>query len=343
MNEVFQTLHTETYKEKDTVISDEGTSVLFAKLQPEKWPSLMKSFNISTVPTFLFFSKKRLVRSTSGANAVLLSQNVRWLMERSESDLLDGACEVVSTLSEITLVMKGTADEPRCGFSRQAVEVLRKAGVQFKTFNVLSDEEIRAVLKKRFNWPTFPMLFARGNLIGGIDILRQLADEGKLVQELARDERQDVGDNGGEKEEAKEKSADESKQDGAQKTEDAGSGGASGGNEPREEQGVEGMSSALRERLEGLVKQSEVMLFMKGSPSMPRCGFSRKIVEILNDEMIEFGHFDILEDNEVRQGLKKFSEWLTYPQLYSKGQLIGGLDIVKELVQSGELRKELSQ
>lgn len=336
MNEVFETLHAQTYKKKDGEKSEDGTNVLFATVQPEKWPSLMKRFNISTVPTFLFFSNNRLVRNTCGANAVLLSQNVKWLTEQSESELLDGACEVVSTLGEITLVMKGSADEPKCGFSRQAVDVLRKAGVHFTTFDVLSDEEVRAGLKKRFTWPTFPMLFARGRLVGGIDIVRQLADEGTLVEELGRDERQDVGEKSGQKQEGEAPpSGAESKQDVAPKAQNTGA------NEDGEEQGEQGVSSALRARLEGLVQQRDVMLFMKGSPSTPRCGFSRKIVEILKNEKIEFGHFDILEDNEVRQGLKKLFEWQTYPQLYSKGQLVGGLDIVKELVQMGELKKEV--
>jgi len=70
---------------------------------------------------------------------------------------------------------------------------------------------------------------------------------------------------------------------------------------------------------------------MKGTPDAPRCGFSNQIVEVLKVNDISFSSFDILEDNEVRQGLKEFSEWPTYPQLYIKGELMGGLDIVKEM------------
>lgn len=73
------------------------------------------------------------------------------------------------------------------------------------------------------------------------------------------------------------------------------------------------------------------MLFMKGNPSEPKCGFSRQVVALLNDESIQFGTFDILNDEEVRQGLKQFSNWPTYPQLYVNGALIGGLDILKEM------------
>ena len=83
------------------------------------------------------------------------------------------------------------------------------------------------------------------------------------------------------------------------------------------------------------------MLFMKGTPDEPRCGFSRQAVALLNEEKIQFDTFDILGDEEVRQGLKTFSNWPTYPQLYGDGKLIGGLDIMKELKEEGELASSL--
>ncbi|EEH43836.1 Grx4 family monothiol glutaredoxin [Paracoccidioides brasiliensis Pb18] len=83
-------------------------------------------------------------------------------------------------------------------------------------------------------------------------------------------------------------------------------------------------------RLEELVKAAPVMLFMKGTPSAPRCGFSRQIVGILRENSVKYGFFNILADEEVRQGLKEFADWPTFPQLWVKGELVGGLDIVKE-------------
>ena len=94
---------------------------------------------------------------------------------------------------------------------------------------------------------------------------------------------------------------------------------------------------SLEAYLRQLVNQAPVMLFMKGSPSAPQCDFSNKIVAILRENGIRFSTFNILSDEEVRQGLKEFSKWPTYPQLYVDGKLIGGLDIVKELVEEGEL------
>lgn len=98
---------------------------------------------------------------------------------------------------------------------------------------------------------------------------------------------------------------------------------------------------SLDERLKGLINQSRIMLFMKGLPSAPRCGFSRKMVDILENEGCSYGSFDILTDDEVRQGLKTHSDWPTYPQLYVSGELVGGLDIVKEMQEDGSLKDTL--
>lgn len=94
-------------------------------------------------------------------------------------------------------------------------------------------------------------------------------------------------------------------------------------------------------RLKNLIATAPVMLFMKGSPTEPRCGFSRKIVEVLNTNDIQFSSFDILQDQEVREGLKVYSDWPTYPQLYVRSELIGGLDIVKEMAEGGDLKGQL--
>lgn len=90
---------------------------------------------------------------------------------------------------------------------------------------------------------------------------------------------------------------------------------------------------ALNARLAKLVAAAPVMLFMKGSPLAPQCGFLRQLVAILREHQVRFGFFDILKDDAVRQGLKTFSDWPTFPQLYVKGELQGGLDIVKELLE----------
>ena len=101
------------------------------------------------------------------------------------------------------------------------------------------------------------------------------------------------------------------------------------------------LDDALRTRIKGLVDSAPVFLFMKGSPAMPQCGFSANVVAILDSLGVEYKTFDILTDPAVRQGAKEFSDWPTFPQLYAKGGLVGGNDIVTELHRSGGLRAAL--
>jgi monothiol glutaredoxin len=97
------------------------------------------------------------------------------------------------------------------------------------------------------------------------------------------------------------------------------------------------MESALRDRIESLIQKNRVMLFMKGNKMFPQCGFSAHVVEILQRSGVPFETHNILSDPEVRQGLKEYSNWPTFPQLYIDGKLVGGADIVTELQASGEL------
>lgn len=98
----------------------------------------------------------------------------------------------------------------------------------------------------------------------------------------------------------------------------------------------------LKQRIEKTIKDQRVMLFMKGSPSMPQCGFSATVVGILKQVGVPFGSFNILADQELREGLKQYSNWPTYPQLYFDGKLVGGCDIVREMHASGELAQLLT-
>jgi Grx4 family monothiol glutaredoxin len=100
-------------------------------------------------------------------------------------------------------------------------------------------------------------------------------------------------------------------------------------------------AALVNARVLRLIKTAPVMLFMKGSPGEPKCGFSRQIVALLKEGLVPFASFDILGDEEVRQALKTYSDWPTYPQLYVNGELAGGLDIVKEMVEAGDLKEQL--
>lgn len=90
--------------------------------------------------------------------------------------------------------------------------------------------------------------------------------------------------------------------------------------------------------IENTISDNDVVLFMKGSSAFPQCGFSAVVVQILHDLGIKFADIDVLQDPEIRQGIKDFSDWPTIPQLYVKGEFIGGCDIIREMVESGELQ-----
>lgn len=102
------------------------------------------------------------------------------------------------------------------------------------------------------------------------------------------------------------------------------------------ETSAEESEDALNERLKKLTTAAPIMLFMKGSPSSPQCGFSRQLVAILREHQVRFGFFDILKDDSIRLGLKAFSDWPTFPQLYINGEFQGGLDIIKENIEEDE-------
>jgi len=266
--------------------------VKFGKLLAEDMPEVSMEHKITAVPTFLLLRKGGLVDRVDGANAAELTQKVIKqaskviippIARKSEEDL-DSRLRSLTNMASIVLFMKGNPSEPRCGFSRQMIQLLNEQNVAYKTFDILQDNEVREGLKKFSNWPTYPQLYINGELVGGLDIVKELVASGEFKTMLPK---------------------------------------------------------SLEDRLKGLIKKEDVMLFMKGNPQQPRCGFSKQIVEILNGTKVKYGTFDILEDEEVRQGLKEFSNWPTYPQLYVKGELIGGVDIVKELHQTGELIQAL--
>eukprot|EP00979_Chaetoceros_neogracilis_P008793 scaffold1972_cov265-Chaetoceros_neogracile.AAC.7 len=243
----------------------------FYRVEAEVQTDLSSKYNVTVVPSFVMLN---------GENVL---------------DTIEGADDVAKLTQAVILFMKGSTSAPRCGFSRQAVDMLTEAKISFCTFDILSDDDVRQGLKKFSDWPTFPQLYVNGELAGGLDIMKEMNAEGDLAEQL----------------------------DLPQATEES----------------AETTVKTLDDRLRELLNRSKVILFMKGLPSQPKCGFSRQICNILNEQGISFDAFDILSDEEVRQGLKKYSDWPTYPQLYIDGDLVGGLDIVKEMVDGDELRE----
>jgi Grx4 family monothiol glutaredoxin len=215
----------------------------------------------------------------------------------------------------IMVFMKGIPSEPKCGFSRQVVGILEdELHLPYGSVNILADEELRAALKTYSDWPTFPQIYVGGEFVGGLDILKEQVASGEF-QALVAPHVPDA------------KSTDE---------------GHAEDEELHEDPATAPVAADLPARLHALTHAAHVLLFMKGNRHTPQCGFSRQIITLLEEmrgqvPALRYKTFDILTNEEVRQGLKAYSAWPTYPQLYIRGELAGGLDIVKEMVENGEL------
>jgi len=103
------------------------------------------------------------------------------------------------------------------------------------------------------------------------------------------------------------------------------------------------MDHAVQQRISQNVTDHPVVLFMKGTPVFPQCGFSAAVVQILSHLGVKFKGIDVLADPEIRQGIKEFSNWPTIPQLYVKGEFVGGCDIIREMFETGELQQLFEQ
>lgn len=103
------------------------------------------------------------------------------------------------------------------------------------------------------------------------------------------------------------------------------------------------MDSTVKDRIQQDITENDVVLYMKGSPVFPQCGFSAAVVQVLSHLGVKFKGVDVLADPGIRQGIKEFSSWPTIPQLYVKGEFVGGCDIVREMYESGELQTLLTE
>mmetsp|Transcript_30073 Transcript_30073/g.75705 ORF Transcript_30073/g.75705 Transcript_30073/m.75705 type:complete len:335 (+) Transcript_30073:62-1066(+) len=295
----------EPAKHMDTVfakLAPRHQTVSFARTQVET-PGIAEKFQVSSVPTFLFFKSGKLVLTEVGASAPALLKALDSFVTDSgitASESADSTAELspeekkaqlnrrlkgLIEYAPVMLFMKGIPTDPKCKFSRRMIDLLKEANIPFSSFNILADPEVRNGLKEYSDWPTYPQLYINGKLVGGLDVVLELHAEGELTAMIPN------------------------------------------------------TTNALEDKLKRLINQAPCVLFMKGSADAPQCGFSRRMVELLAENKIEFSTFDILSDPEVRQGLKEYSNWPTYPQLYIGGNLVGGLDVCTELAEEGELQE----
>lgn len=359
MTHVLEALDKASSMATTSTSTSSSSSITFARVEAEQAPAVSNQYQVTMVPTLLFLDENgHIIERMEGVeNVAEVTQAVARLEKRpsqqpptstpasvapsktsitmittttnrmgevvvmneektgntttenkedQEEEELKVSLNRLIRSSQVMVFMKGTPSTPKCGFSRQMVELLQQEHIPFGSFDILTNDKIRQGLKVYSNWPTYPQLYVHGEFVGGFDIVKEMKEEeeggaGGLRKQLQLGDEMDTIP-------------------------------------PATQQVV----VSLDERLRMLTKRSRVMLFMKGLPSAPRCGFSRQIVEILNRAKTDFDAFDILQDNEVREGLKHYSNWPTYPQLYVDGELVGGLDIVQEMNEDGSLKELLT-
>tara|TARA_B100000475_G_C14972934_1_gene304791 strand:- start:261 stop:602 length:342 start_codon:yes stop_codon:yes gene_type:complete len=103
------------------------------------------------------------------------------------------------------------------------------------------------------------------------------------------------------------------------------------------------LDDITRERIQTEVDANDVLLFMKGTPVFPQCGFSAAVIQVLSHLQVKFNSINVLEDPDIRDGIKQYSDWPTIPQLYVKGEFVGGCDIIREMYETGELKTFLEE
>ena len=251
-------------------------------IEAGRFPGLVSTYNVTAVPTVLLMAGLIEVRRHTGGDTASLVDLTTPLCESFPSVLEDVHTKLTPNLNRIiksdhiVAFIKGSPEQPKCKFTRKLVGLLDSAQVIYSHYDILQDDITREWLKRHSNWPTFPQVYIKGELIGGGDVIEQMINQGEFLDVVNKD-------------------------------------------------------------LVELINSSPVMLFMKGTPEEPQCGFSERMVELLRKHQVQFGSFDILRSQSVRERLKTFSHWPTYPQLYVKGELIGGLDIAEQMDRDGEL------
>ncbi|CAF1178907.1 unnamed protein product [Adineta steineri] len=283
--------------------------LVICRLNADHFYDLLNAHNVNAAPTILFFHRTKVIDRVDGFNQSDVLKKIKFHINtigvvqsteiKSEHDSpsiqVENKIKQLLDSSSIILFMKGTPASPQCGFSRQACHLLDEHKIKYDYFDVLADQNVREQLKKYSNWTTYPQLYVGGELIGGLDIMKQMIENGdfelKLKQQKSNDHEKDTN-----------------------------------------------------KHLQSLINQAPLMLFIKGTPEAPRCGFTKELLAILSKANItNYKTFDILQDENVRQKLKDYSSWQTYPQVYVNGQFIGGLDIIKQMNEEGILAQTLTE
>ena len=332
MNDIMETLASE-FAASSSSSDSQNQRTVFAYCDAEILEDSAETYEVTSVPTFLVFREAKVVKTIEGADGGQLAQAVSTYCSSSVK-----GSEGSKTTSGTT-VMKATSNKEKenvkpDGGGKETEEELQKRLIHLTTVQPVvlfmkgnrespqcgfSRKSSEALTNAGITYGTFDIL-SDENVRQGLKVFSdwptypqlylngELAGGNDIILEMAAD--------------------------GTLKTEC--------------EQAIEKWTKAKTERtnkrIESILAQSkDILLFMKGSPNEPKCGFSSKVVNALNKSGEEYDTFDILKDDEIRQGMKVYSDWPTFPQLYYKKELLGGCDIVLEMGADGSLKDEITK
>ncbi|KAF9177436.1 Glutaredoxin 3 [Haplosporangium sp. Z 767] len=303
MNEVFEEL------------AAKNSNIKFIKIEAEKFPDISEEYEIAAVPSFVVVKEGKVVDRVEGANAPELSKTIA---KYSKSPMSSSALAQSSTGSN------GGAAAPSV-----APPTLSPEEMNARLKELTSSSSVMAFIKGtptaprcQFSRQLLEILTAQNIRFSSFNILAD--DEVRQAMKSFSDwptfpqvyvNSQFIGGLDVVKEMV----------------------------ETGEFQALVPAEKDLKTRMDELIRKAPLMIFIKGTPEAPRCGFSKKLVALLADQGVTYDSFDILEDDDVRQGLKSHVDWPTYPMVFFEGDLIGGLDLVTEMIENGEFAQVVAK
>jgi Grx4 family monothiol glutaredoxin len=377
---------------------------VFAYVNADNVETLTTKFDVNVVPTIILTTstKETLCRIETDTPAAITekidehSEIFQINFENQKSKMFNKIEATLKTFPLMTFI-KGTPQEPKCGFTEQLLEVLKNLKVKFGYFDILSDENMRNWLRYYAKWITYPQVYVEGKLVGGLDVTKDLVKSGKfqeMIKHLNLNDDPDVkidkilgsGPVVAFMKGTPSAPADEDSKQFVKILADVGvryncfdatTADEKLLNTIKEKLGdtkypflvvdkkvlgdlktleeliakkelttkipASEITVTIKDKIHKLLNQAPVMVFMKGTAEAPNCGFSKRLVDILDRYNVSFSTFNILADQEVREELKEISGWKTYPQMYVEGKLIGGIDIVEELDESNEFEDVIAK
>ncbi|KAF9116320.1 Glutaredoxin 3 [Mortierella sp. GBA39] len=291
-------------------LASKNSNIKFIKIEAEKFPDISEEYEIAAVPSFVFVKEGKVVDRVEGANPPELSKTVAKYSKSPASSATNGTTAAASPSVAAAPTMSAEEMNARLKelTSSSSVMVFIK-GTPTAPRCQFSRQLLEILTSQNIRFSSF-------NILADDEVrqaMKAFSDWPTFPQVYVK------GEFVGGLDVVKELVA------------------------TGEFQALVPAEKDLKTRMDELIQKAPVMIFIKGSPETPRCGFSKKLVALLADQGVTYDSFDILEDDDIRQGLKTHVDWPTFPMVFFKGELLGGLDIVSEMVENGEFAQVVAE